>query len=112
MVELKCKNCGYKWDFKGKSDKAECPCCKKWMKTGLPKKQDPDSIVTFFNKAGMNPLKKKNLIGDAIIRIINDDKLLIAMNKYADSVNHSPSWVIRKAVMQLLEKEGYLKQGK
>lgn len=39
MVHLKCKHCGYKWDYKGKKKvQAVCPDCMRRILINPPKK--------------------------------------------------------------------------
>ena len=124
-MELTCNVCGHKWNYSGNKHITQCSKCRgkgiySPIKTGLPKTQIDDTInnikndvmngklLKAINTAGVNPFKKKSHIGDAIIDIVKDETVLVALNKYAQDNQKTVKKVIRKAVNFYLKKEGYI----
>lgn len=128
-IKLKCSRCAHEWSYKGNSYRAECKNCRKlygkgtWIKTGLKKASEASieaseasiqdnilrgNILDAMKQMGKHPLDNAKLTGDYILHILDDDKLVLALNKACEEEKKKPAVLIKKAVKFWLEKEGYL----
>lgn len=65
------------------------------------------SILKAMDQMGIDPLKKMAL-GDCILYVLDDDALILALNKASKKMKKKPVVLIRKAVKIFLKQEEFL----
>lgn len=123
-MNLKCPKCDYKWNFRGKAKRVQCPECKQffynpaWNPANSCTKpaqnlqiQDDimrGNITEALDKANIDPFNNNGKISkDFIPLLLKNDKLKFAFAEYCNDKKKPPLWVVKKAVKDFLEKEGY-----
>lgn len=130
-MNLECKVCGHKWNYKGNQYRAMCMNCRRkhnkitYIKTGLPSKchqnainchQLPSikddimqgSILSALNKADIDPTNHREMFKDAIPLILRDDKLKFAFAQACQDRKKSPEKVVRNAIEFWLKENEYI----
>lgn len=112
-ILLKCRGCGHKWKYKGTKERARCPKCRRWNKIKIGEKSSINknilngSILKAMDQMGIDPLKKTAL-GDCILLVLDDDALILALNRASRKMKKKPVVLIRKAVAIFLKQGDFL----
>lgn len=129
-MNLVCKKCDHKWDYKGKSYRAMCSSCQNkgivtWIKTGIlfAKNSSPKthhssvpsissdlmsgSLIKALKKAGLDPMKNGQL-RDAISTILEKDEVKIAWANALEKKKIDSIRLVRKVLVNWLKEEKYL----
>ena len=120
-VRLECPKCGNIWYSKAKG-RTKCSKCKKMIpKTMLATKVANNAtkaairdniakgnIIEAMNQAGIDPLSPNKFLGDAIVHILEDHNILLALGNASKKRKKPSKYIIRKAVEKWLKEEGFL----
>lgn len=118
MAKIKCKHCGYTWNYKGSKNGAVCPKCRKWMtikkpvdakkrsaKTQVQEKPLTSDILDNLNKE-IDPDMDKAFVRDSILHILGDD-LALRLARASQKKKKNTVTIMRGAVKQWLDQEGF-----
>jgi hypothetical protein len=128
-MNLVCKVCGHKWDYKGNQKRAQCGVCKErhkrctWIKTGITSPTSPGtsprssppisddlmsgSLVKALKKAGLDPMKNGQL-RDAISTILEKDEYKIAWANALEKKKIDSIRLAKRVLISWLKEEKYL----